>query len=664
VGDQGLLLTTDLLQLGLGLDLVGLSLELSLLDGSLTFNEGGLSAGLCLSGGLTGRLDGGALGLKGQELLLRLLSLSLVNDLLALEATTSLLFTTLGLVTGSGLLRLGGDLDSELNRLLQGVTSTLINRLDGLDINVGDDKVVCGEDKLVHDLAAILALAKNSATDDGGRVLVERIEGVGGNGTTDTRGKSLASISDEVRNLEETLRVLLLAREIKVPVVGDLEGQTGVIGSLNNNDVGHEVRTQKESEGLDNVRTLGNITRERHNGELLIRTQHNKLGTENSAGLLGLVIVDLNSGVVWSAEGNDTSLVTLLSRGSSGLFLAVAGGLASQQLLDDLRELLLPELLVGLQHVGLRGNGANLTSLEVTDIDTLVLIERDGTATLQDFDLNWRNIVAGTIDHPTITGLTSNLTIGEGLTSTKEDSLLGVQDVNVLNTGLKTLTRQQEERSLTLAKLALAHLNLAVDDGVNNNAILTRVEGGQLDLTNDLLINIRDVSFSLLQSDQPLLTGLAQLAENVVERLQGLQMQSLLVGQDISIGGLNNLFVDIRKVGTSVADEPFLTSLADSGALVLELLAAAQTESLVGLNDDGANNFDNLNFNARNISSRALEKPLVTGNAGGVILGEIADGAEAEGCIGGNDLERADLAIKFLTRVQREGILKHRKDWR
>ena len=44
---------------------------------------------------------------------------------------------------GRGLLRVGGDLDSELHRFLERVPGPLIYWLHRLDINIGDDQSVC-----------------------------------------------------------------------------------------------------------------------------------------------------------------------------------------------------------------------------------------------------------------------------------------------------------------------------------------------------------------------------------------------------------------------------------------------------------------------------------------------------------------------------------------
>ncbi len=92
-----------------------------LAHGSLALDLGSLGARGGLGLGLTGGLDGGALGLQFEQLLAGLLGLGLVVDLLALELAAGLLLDALGLVLGGGLLRVGGDLNGQLDRLEQGV---------------------------------------------------------------------------------------------------------------------------------------------------------------------------------------------------------------------------------------------------------------------------------------------------------------------------------------------------------------------------------------------------------------------------------------------------------------------------------------------------------------------------------------------------------------
>ena len=112
-------------------------------------------------------------------------------------------------MSGSGFLRLGGNLNSQLDGDLQGVTSALIDRLDGLNIDVVDDQVVGREVEAVLDLSVVIS-TEDGRADDLSRVLVEVIEGLLGNSTSDARGDSLASITNKVGNLTASSWSVLL----------------------------------------------------------------------------------------------------------------------------------------------------------------------------------------------------------------------------------------------------------------------------------------------------------------------------------------------------------------------------------------------------------------------------------------------------------------------
>jgi len=125
-----------------GLDGGGLCLERRLLDGSLSLDCRGGSKGAGLCRGLTRALDRSALGLKLEKLLACTLGFGLVGQLLAFEAAAGLLVEALSLLAGCGLLRLGCDLDGQLDRLLERVACALVDGLHRLDIDVGHDQVV------------------------------------------------------------------------------------------------------------------------------------------------------------------------------------------------------------------------------------------------------------------------------------------------------------------------------------------------------------------------------------------------------------------------------------------------------------------------------------------------------------------------------------------
>ena len=77
-----------------------------------------------------------------------------------------------------------GDFDGQLHGLLQGIVSPLIDGLDGLDINVGDEQVVGQEVELVPHLL-VLINTKHRSADDLHKALVKVIEKRLGDSTTD-----------------------------------------------------------------------------------------------------------------------------------------------------------------------------------------------------------------------------------------------------------------------------------------------------------------------------------------------------------------------------------------------------------------------------------------------------------------------------------------------
>mmetsp|Transcript_18991 Transcript_18991/g.21156 ORF Transcript_18991/g.21156 Transcript_18991/m.21156 type:complete len:219 (+) Transcript_18991:350-1006(+) len=207
-----------LFELGGGTDLVGLGLKFSLFDSGLTFNLRCGGTGASLGCGLTRGFNDGTLGLELEQRCTSFFGLSFIGNLLTFEATTGFLFTALCFVSGSGFLGLGCDLDGQLDGFLKSVTGSLIDRLDGLDINVGDKQVVGAEGESVLDTRSVLA--EYGFADDQGGVLVEVVEGNGSDTSTDAGSDGFAGITNEIWYGEDLGRVCrILTIYLKVPVV-------------------------------------------------------------------------------------------------------------------------------------------------------------------------------------------------------------------------------------------------------------------------------------------------------------------------------------------------------------------------------------------------------------------------------------------------------------
>jgi len=71
--------------------------------------------------------------------------------------------------------------------------------------------------------------------------------------------------------------------------------------------------------------------------------------------------------------------------------------------LDHSWKLFLPKDFISLEHVGLTSDGRNGASVQVSDIDTLVFVEWDRFSSLENFDLNLRNVLSWTSHEPSLT---------------------------------------------------------------------------------------------------------------------------------------------------------------------------------------------------------------------------------------------------------------------
>ena len=114
----------------------------------------------------------------------------------------------------------------------------------------------------VRKQVALLITLVNSVLDDLGRILMEVIEAVGRHDASNSRGDSLASISDEVLNGEQVLALLFIsAVNLEGPSVGKTEEELSMVRSLDLDNVSHEVRTHEKGKSLDLVLLFGLSTR-------------------------------------------------------------------------------------------------------------------------------------------------------------------------------------------------------------------------------------------------------------------------------------------------------------------------------------------------------------------------------------------------------------------
>jgi hypothetical protein len=149
-----------------------------------------------------------------------------------------------------------------------------------------------------------------------------------------------------------------------MPVVAEREGQLGVVGSLDDDLVGHEIGAHGELQGLDDILALRFASRETEHSELLVRAKHDEIRAENDSLLLELKIVELDSRVVRCLETDDSSLITDVVRfrhvvGQLTLLVDLRGNVwlaglsTANKFLNVIRQMFLPKRLVSLKKVGL-----------------------------------------------------------------------------------------------------------------------------------------------------------------------------------------------------------------------------------------------------------------------------------------------------------------------
>ncbi len=91
-----------------------------------------------------------------------------------------------------------------------------------------------------------------------------------------------------------------------------------MVGGFNGDDIRAEVRSQEETERLDGVGSFWLPSGETQLRELLVRLQHDHVGTEHNPSLFLLVVVYLDGSIVRHSEGDHLGLVALGSCGGTG----------------------------------------------------------------------------------------------------------------------------------------------------------------------------------------------------------------------------------------------------------------------------------------------------------------------------------------------------------
>lgn len=206
----------------------------------------------------------------------------------------------------------------------------------------------------------------------------------------------------------------------------------------------------------------------------------------------------------------------------------------------------------------------------------------------------------------------------------------------------------------TSTKVLFLGLNV---NGVQDDGVLTRVQGSDAHFADDNFVDVGNVLLGLSEGDEPFLSGFPLDVVLVDEGPAGAELEGFLVVEDNGGLGLDDFFVDVGDVGAFLADDPFFTGLTLGLGGIDEFFLGSQTESLVGTDDRGADDFDNLDFDAWNVGGGSGEEPFVTGSVFLFTLLEITQCAEFEGGEGSNDLEGGDLSVEGFTREEGERFL-------
>jgi len=171
-------------------------------DSVLADNFSSLSLSFSFSLGLTSIDNGVTVSLDFSQQLLGFFGFGFEVNLQLFELTNSLLFDQIWLILVLIFQGFGWDFDGLGNSLLKIGKGSLVLWLNRFDINVGDNKVIGGEDVLFADLTVFID-TKDTLSDDFSWVLVEIIKGNCGDGSSDSWTKLIAHITNEIFDLKQ-----------------------------------------------------------------------------------------------------------------------------------------------------------------------------------------------------------------------------------------------------------------------------------------------------------------------------------------------------------------------------------------------------------------------------------------------------------------------------
>ena len=159
---------------------------------------------------------------------------------------------------------------------------------------------------------------------------------------------------------------------------------------------------------------FGSTTREGDDGEFLIRGESDEFRTTDNTSLLGFEVVDLDEVVVRNVDGDDLVLDAAGGRNVVRSLEVLGVAITSEEIFNEGGKFLGPEFFIFIQENSVADVSTNLTSSSVTDVNTFILVKRNGLSTIEDADFNRRNVRDGSSEHPLVTSSTFDLAISEG----------------------------------------------------------------------------------------------------------------------------------------------------------------------------------------------------------------------------------------------------------
>jgi hypothetical protein len=117
-----------------------------------------------------------------------------------------------------------------------------------------------------------------------------------------------------------------------------------------------------------------------------------------------------------------------------------------------------------------------------------------------------------------------------------------MNDKNVANTVLHDFTGKEEKLCLAFSDLLASKLRLSVlPDGVINGAVLVAGEYNDFVFFNELFLSIKDMDIFDRFINKPLLSSFALLAIEILEILDGTQVQRGLFVKNLSFSDVDDL---------------------------------------------------------------------------------------------------------------------------